>query len=82
MTGLLADAPWPKADPALLVDDTAKVAVQVNGKLRATIVLPRDVDEATAREAALADANVARALEGRTVRKVIVVPNRIVNVVG
>ncbi|MGL4960588.1 MAG: leucine--tRNA ligase [Inquilinus sp.] len=80
--GLLADAPWPKADPALLVDDTATVAVQVNGKLRATILLPRDADEATAREAALADANVARALEGRTVRKVIVVPNRIVNVVG
>jgi len=80
--GLLADAPWPKADPALLIDDTATVAVQVNGKLRATILLPRDTDEATAREAALADANVARALEGRTVRKVIVVPNRIVNVVG
>jgi len=79
---LLVETAWPQADAALTIDDQATVAVQVNGKLRATILLPRDADEATAREAALADANVARALEGRTVRKVIVVANRIVNVVG
>ena len=80
-TGLLCERDWPVADPALLVDDTVKVAVQVNGKLRATIDLPRDAPEAAAREAALAQPNVAAAMAGKPARKVIVVPNRIVNVV-
>jgi leucyl-tRNA synthetase len=80
-TGLLCDRAWPQADAALLVDDTVKVAVQVNGKLRATIELPRDATEPFAREAALAQANVAAAMAGKPPRKVIVVPNRIVNVV-
>ena len=73
---------WPEADPALLVDGTVKVAVQVNGKLRATIDLPRDAPEAQAREVALAQPNVAAAMAGKPPRKVIVVPNRIVNVVA
>jgi leucyl-tRNA synthetase len=72
---------WPEADPALLVDETIKVAVQVNGKLRATIDLPRDAAEALAREAALAVPNVIAAMAGKPARKVIVVANRIVNVV-
>ncbi|HEV7371860.1 leucine--tRNA ligase [Arenibaculum sp.] len=80
--GLLADQPWPEADPALVVEDTVKVAVQVNGKLRATIELPRDCAEAEAREVALAEPNVQRAMDGKPPRKVIVVPNRIVNVVA
>jgi leucyl-tRNA synthetase len=80
-TGLLCERAWPAADPALLVDDTVKVAVQVNGKLRATIDLPRDAAEDAAREAALAAPNVAAAMAGKPPRKVIVVPNRIVNVV-
>jgi leucyl-tRNA synthetase len=79
--GLLCDQPWPKADPALVVDDVVKVAVQVNGKLRATIELPRDAAEEAAREAALAAPNVVAAMAGKAARKVIVVPNRIVNVV-
>ena len=79
---LLIDAPWPKADPALLVDETVTVAVQVNGKLRATISIPRDLDRGDAEKAALAEDGVQRALDGKTVRKVIVVPNRIVNVVA
>jgi leucyl-tRNA synthetase len=81
-TGLLCERAWPEADPALLVDGTIKVAVQVNGKLRATIDLPRDAPEAQAREMALAQPNVAAAMAGKPPRKVIVVPNRIVNVVA
>ena len=79
--GLLAYEPWPKADATLTVEETVTVAVQVNGKLRATIELARDADQATAEQAALAQATVRRALEGKTPRKVIIVPNRIVNVV-
>jgi leucyl-tRNA synthetase len=79
---LLCETPWPKADPALLVDDTVTIAVQVNGKLRATITLPRDAEHKAAEEAALADVNVRRVLEGRAPKKVIVVPNKIVNVVA
>jgi leucyl-tRNA synthetase len=79
--GLLADESWPAADPALVVEDTVTVAVQVNGKLRATVELPRDADQKTAEAAALAEPNVRRALEGKSPRKVILVPNRIVNVV-
>jgi leucyl-tRNA synthetase len=79
--GLLCDQPWPKADPALVIDDVVKIAVQVNGKLRATIDLPRDAAEDKARETALAVPNVVAAMGGKPARKVIVVPNRIVNVV-
>jgi leucyl-tRNA synthetase len=79
---MLAAEPWPAADPALLVEDTVRIAVQVNGKLRATIEMPRDCAENEAREAALSEPNVLRAMEGRQPRKVIVVPNRIVNVVA
>jgi leucyl-tRNA synthetase len=63
-------------------DDTVKVAVQVNGKLRGTIELPRDAAQSDAEAAALALAPVTVALSGKTVRKVVVVPNRIVNVVA
>lgn len=79
---LLVRTPWPVADETLLADDTVTVAVQVNGKMRATITLPRDADQKTAQDVALSESNVAKALEGQTVRKVIVVPNRIVNVVA
>jgi leucyl-tRNA synthetase len=79
---LLVDQPWPKADPALTVEDCVTVGVQVNGKLRGTVELPRDAEQKAAEAAALALPNVQRALEGRQVRKVIVVPNRIINVVG
>jgi leucyl-tRNA synthetase len=78
---MLCHEPWPKADPALLVDDTVTVAVQVNGKLRATVSLPRDAAEDAARSVALAQPNVIAAMGGKTARKVIVVPNRIINVV-
>ena len=79
---LLVDQPWPVADPALVRDDTVTLAVQVNGKLRATLDQPRDVNQEAARVAALALPEVQRALEGKPVRKVVVVPNRVINVVA
>ncbi|MCB1537590.1 MAG: leucine--tRNA ligase [Rhodospirillales bacterium] len=79
---LLADTPWPEADESLLVADTLTLAVQVNGKLRATITLPADADRVAAESAAMAEDGVKRALDGLTVKKVIVVPGRIVNIVA
>jgi leucyl-tRNA synthetase len=78
---LLADAPWPEADAAWLVEDRVTLAVQVNGKLRATISLPRGSDAAAAEAAALAEPNVRRGLAGARVRRIVVVPDKIVNLV-
>ncbi|MEO8560246.1 MAG: class I tRNA ligase family protein, partial [Rhodospirillales bacterium] len=80
-TTLLAESAWPVHDPALLIDETVTVAVQVNGKLRGTLALARDIDKAAAEQAALALPDVIKAMDGKPARKVIVVPNRIVNVV-
>ena len=80
-TSLLADSAWPLPEDALLVDDTVTVAVQLNGKLRGTIALPKDAPKEAAETAALAQPDLVRGLEGRTPKRVIVVPNRIVNVV-
>lgn len=77
----VVETPWPKADGSLLVEDSVTIAVQVNGKLRATIELPKDVDAKVAEETALAQAAVITAMSGKPLRKVVVVPNRIVNVV-
>ncbi len=78
---MLAGEPWPEPDPDLLVDETVTVAVQLNGKLRGTIELPNDADREAAEAGALALEPVAAALAGKPPRKVIYVPNRIVNVV-
>ena len=78
---LLVDEPWPTADAALLVDETVTLAVQVNGKLRATITLPRDAEDDAAQDQALAEPAVQRAMGDRAARKVIIVKNRVVNVV-
>jgi leucyl-tRNA synthetase len=80
--GLLAEAPWPKAEPELLVEDTITIAVQVNGKRRDELTVARDAAKEDIEAAALQLDNVVRAIEGREVRKVIVVPQRIVNVVA
>jgi leucyl-tRNA synthetase len=77
----LADTPWPKADPALLVDDLVTLPVQVNGKLRGTVDVPRGGAEEAAREAALALPTVQTAIGGRAIQRVIFVPDRVVNVV-
>ncbi|MGZ9112204.1 MAG: class I tRNA ligase family protein, partial [Rhodoplanes sp.] len=79
--GLLARAPWPEADRRLTIDERITVGVQVNGKLRGTIDLVKDADQEEARAAALTLPGVARAMAGKEPRKVIVIPNRIVNVV-
>jgi len=80
-SNLLADAPWPKADPAYLIDETVTIAVQIKGKLRGTIEMPRDADTAAVEDAALALDAVQRVTEGNPPQRVIVVPNKIVNVV-
>ncbi|TVQ56392.1 MAG: leucine--tRNA ligase [Rhodobacteraceae bacterium] len=78
---LVAETPWPAADPELTKADEIRIAVQVNGKRRAEIAVAPDADNAAVEAAALADPDVARALGGAAPRKVIVVPGRIVNVV-
>ncbi|MGE8940567.1 leucine--tRNA ligase [Leptospira interrogans] len=78
---LLADQPWPTPEAALLVDDTITIAVQVNGKRRDELTIARGASQAEIEAAALKLEPVVKALEGRAVKKVIVVPQRIVNVV-
>ncbi|MEW5703985.1 MAG: leucine--tRNA ligase [Pseudomonadota bacterium] len=78
---LLADAPWPEADSSLILDATLTVAVQINGKLRGTVELPRDAEHAAAEAAALALPAVVTACKERPVRRIVVVPNRVINVV-
>jgi leucyl-tRNA synthetase len=78
----LAREPWPEADPAWLVAETVTLAVQVNGKRRDEITVPVDADEEAIRGAALASEPVQRHLGGRPPKKVIIVPGRLVNVLG
>jgi len=80
-TPSLTEVPWPVADESLLIDDSVTIAVQVKGKLRGTLEAPRDADSKVIEEMALALPTVNSAIDGKEVRKVIVVPNRIVNVV-
>ena len=81
-SGLLAHARWPVADPALLVDDSVTIAIQVNGKLRDTLEMAKDMDKAALEAAVLASGRVQQILDGATPRRVIVVPNRLVNIVA
>ena len=78
---LLIDTPWPLADPAFLVEETVTIAVQVKGKLRGTLEMPRDADKTDVEERALALDAVQRVIKGRPPQRIIVVPNKIVNVV-
>jgi len=80
--GMIVDAPWPEYDPALTVDSELLLPVQVNGKRRGEIRVAADATEAQVRDKALADEAVSVHLAGLTVRKVIVVPGRIVNIVA
>jgi leucyl-tRNA synthetase len=79
---LVAETPWPTADKALLVEDVITLPVQINGKRRADVTVPRDADRETVEAAVLALEAVQRATDGRPVKKIIVVPQRIVNVVA
>jgi leucyl-tRNA synthetase len=78
---LVAQAPWPRLEPALLVEDTLSLPVQINGKKRADVTVARDAGEAEIKAAVLELDAVKKALEGKPPKKVIIVPGRIINVV-
>jgi leucyl-tRNA synthetase len=77
----IAYAPFPEADPDLLVDDTIEIPVMVKGRVRAKIHVPPDTDPAGLEAAAMSDPKVVEFLEGKEVRKVIAVPKKMVNIV-
>jgi leucyl-tRNA synthetase len=79
---MLANMAWPSYDETALVTDELELVVQVNGKLRDKITVAKDADAATVEAAALAAPKVKEQLDGKTVRKVIVVPGRLVNIVA
>lgn len=79
--GMITTAPWPKADPKMLVSDTVTLPIQINGKRRAEITVPADMSKEDVEKVALQDQAVIRSLDGATPKKIIVVPGRIVNVV-
>ncbi|MGY4395044.1 leucyl-tRNA synthetase [Sphingomonas sp. UYAg733] len=80
--GLIADAAWPEVDPTLLIEDEVTIAVQVNGKLRDTLTMPKGSARENVEPLALANANVQRILEGGTPKKIIYVPDRLINIVA
>jgi leucyl-tRNA synthetase len=75
----VANAPWPQFDQALIEDAVLEIAVQVNGKVRGRAALARDADELAAREAGLADPNVSKFIEGKSLKKLVYVPGKILN---
>ena len=79
--GIVTDAPWPVARPDLMQENTVTIAIQVRGKLRDTIEVPKDMDRAEVEKIALASEKIQKAVGDAPLRKVIVVPNKIVNIV-
>jgi leucyl-tRNA synthetase len=79
--GDLLDAPWPQPDPAALVQDEIELVVQVNGKLRGSIRVPSSADRGVIEAAALDDAQIRKFVAGQPVKKTIIVPGKLVNVV-
>jgi leucyl-tRNA synthetase len=79
--GLVADARWPEVDPAMLVDDEVTMPIQINGKRRAEIKVPKGTPAAEVEKLVLSLDEVVRILEGKAPKKIVVVPDRIVNVV-
>ncbi|PHR91597.1 MAG: leucine--tRNA ligase [Robiginitomaculum sp.] len=80
--GFVCDAPWPKAEAALLVDDQITIPVQVNGKRRTELVVSKSTPKDELEKLALAEPLVSAHIEGKTIRKIIVVPGRIINIVA
>ncbi len=80
-TGLVAQAPWPKLEPAMLVDDTVTLPIQINGKRRSEIEVSADISKEELEKIVLSHDTVQRALDGNAPKKLIIVPGRIVNVV-
>ena len=81
-TGAVADAAWPQLDEAALVRSSIEMVVQVNGKVRGKIEVAADADKEQVEKRALEDANVLRFTDGVTIRKIIIVPGRLVNIVA
>jgi leucyl-tRNA synthetase len=81
-TTFVSEEPWPQYDETALTSDVVTVVVQVNGKLRARLDVPADADKETVEKQALADENIQRHVEGKTIRKVIVIPGKLVNIVA
>ena len=79
--GLVATADWPQADASALVEDSVTLPVQINGKRRAEIIVPKSADQATIEEIARAEPQVEKFLDGKSIKKCVVVPGRIVNFV-
>ena len=80
--GLIADAAWPRADEAMLVEDTVTLPIQVNGKRRGELTVPKDMPKEEIEKLVLTHEAVERTLQGAAPKKLIVVPGRIVNVVA
>jgi leucyl-tRNA synthetase len=80
--GSISHTPWPTFDPSLVVEDEVQIVVQVNGKVRARFPAAKGTPKPDLEAQALADLNVTKFIEGKTIRKVIVVPDRIVNIVA
>lgn len=78
---LIANAPWPDVDESLLIEDEVTIAIQVRGKLRDTITVAKGIDKSTLEELALGSEKVQRTIDGADIKKVIVVPDRLVNIV-
>ena len=81
VSGAIIDAPWPLVDEAALVQDEVQIVVQVNGKLRGQITVPATATKEAIEQLALADASVAKHTEGKPIKKLIVVPGKLINVV-
>jgi leucyl-tRNA synthetase len=77
----LAYEPWPTYDPSLLVEAEVEVVLQINGKVKGRVTLPVDADEETVKKAAMADPKIASIISGKTIRKAIVVPGKLCNLV-
>ncbi|MGB0292611.1 MAG: class I tRNA ligase family protein, partial [Luteolibacter sp.] len=81
-TDLLSEQPWPNYDEAALVQSTVELVVQVNGKLRARLMIDKDADEETVKAQALEDPKVKEQTDGKTIRKIIFIPGKIFNIVA
>lgn len=79
---MLAVSEWPKFDPSKVTEDSVEVGVQINGKFKTTVTIPLDCEDKAAQDAALADGTVAAAVSGKNIVKVIVVKNRIINIIA
>jgi leucyl-tRNA synthetase len=80
-TGAMVDILWPEVDVEALTQEEVQLVVQVNGKLRAKIVVPIDTEKKSIEKAALAEENVVKFSKGKEVKKIIIVPNKLVNIV-